>query len=317
MPTPMPLVLVHKVLALVLLVALRLAAFQLLVLLASPLALLLLLPLLTTTTTHLCLFPSLTKTETIENASTRGRFFLPNSKVFTKLTTVHPLVRSFLLLVTSIGLSACASNFSAAYDMYKALEQPNPERFASFEMNPNFQYLEAHSPASQAMLVLGYTTAPENQPAIQTWYDSEQQLLRLQNGFLVSLTGVANTVSTTEYTWGPPTAQGVQLPTAKTYSQPGQQVFNKTVPLAFQQVPASAVSTKNSVLRTRIAQQNPNLLWYQQVQSTAQQLPFSLHAFAANGTPVYGSQCLTPSECVEWLYRSNANAEPNAANAKP
>lgn len=218
----------------------------------------------------------------------------------------------YLLLggLACLALSACTSNFSAAYDMYKALEKPDANRFANFQMNPNFQYLEAHSSNSQAMLALGYTTNPAKQPAIQTWYDSEQQLLRLQNGFLVSLTGVPNTITSTDYTWAAPNAEGIQLPTAKTYSQPDQQIFNKTVVLKYEAVPANAVGTKNSLLRQRIAQQNPNLKWYREVPTSDQAIPFALHAFAANGTPVYGSQCLSASECVEWLYRNNTTSKP-------
>lgn len=194
--------------------------------------------------------------------------------------------------------------------MYKALEQPDPNRFANFETNTNFQYLEVHSTTSQAMLVLGYTTSRENQPPIQTWYDSQQQLLRLQHGFLVSVTGMTNAITSIEYTWAAPNAENIQLPTAKTYSQPDQQIFNKTVTPGYMTVPHSAVNTKNSVLRRRITQQTPNLKWYKETNTHNNSAPFTLYAFAPNGTPVYGSQCLTANECVEWLYRSNTSNKP-------
>ena len=80
--------------------------------------------------------------------------------------------------------------------------------------------------------------------------------------------------------------------------------------LKYEAVPANAVSTKNSLLRQRIAQQNPSLKWYREVPTSDQAIPFALHAFAANGTSVYGSQCLTASECVEWLYRNNTIIKP-------
>lgn len=220
------------------------------------------------------------------------------------------LIRSLLIVATCASLGACASNFSAAYSMYKALEQPDPNRFANFETNTNFQYLEVHSTTSQAMLVLGYTTGRENQPPIQTWYDSQQQLLRLQHGFLISVTGMTNAIPNTEYTWATANADYVQLPNAKTYSQPDQQIFDKTVNLAFKALPASAVSTKNSLLRQRITQQTPNLKWYQETNTHNNATPFALYAFAPNGAPVYGSQCLTANECVEWLYRTNTSNKP-------
>lgn len=224
------------------------------------------------------------------------------------------IFRSVLLTLVCIGLSACTSNFSAAYDMYQGLKKPDPNRFASFALNPNFQYLEVHTPGAQAMMVLGYVTNPAQQPAIQTWYDSEQQLLRLQNGFLMSLTGVANTISNTQYNWAGANPQGVQLPTSKTYSQPNQQVFDKTVALQFEAVAPATVNTKNSLLRQRLlnASQPTSepLQWFKEVPASENPVPFSLYAFAANGRPVYGSQCLSPNSCVEWLYRNNAPTQP-------
>ncbi|WP_138515876.1 YjbF family lipoprotein [Limnobacter alexandrii] len=218
------------------------------------------------------------------------------------------------MLVASLGLSACASNFKAAYDMIQAVGSPSPYRFEQFEMNPNLQYLEAHTVGAQAMMVLGYVATPKQQPPVQTWYDSQRELLRLQNGFLVSVTGVNNAISTTEYTWAAPNQQAVQLPTSKTYSQPDQQIFNKTVALRFQAVPESSVNTGNSVLRKRLleaAQQGRQpLVWFQEVPLPNSEIPYSLHAFASNGSPVYGSQCLTPSVCVEWLHRTNPATQP-------
>ena len=223
-------------------------------------------------------------------------------------------IRNILLAAVCMGLSACTSNFSAAYDMYQALKDPDPDRFANFEFNPNFQYLEVHSVGAQAMMVLGYVTAPQQQPSVQTWYDSEQQLLRLQNGFLISLTGVPNTISNTEYTWPAENQQGVQLPTAKTYSQPDQQIFNKTVALEFVPIPQAQVNTKNSVLRKRLVEATKNekqtLLWFQELPQTDSDIPYSLHAFTSTGSPVYGSQCLTSATCIEWLYRSNPVPKP-------
>jgi hypothetical protein len=216
-------------------------------------------------------------------------------------------IRNLILPVACLALSACANTFSAAQKMIQAVGTPDPNRFAQVEMNPNFQYLEAQTAGAQAMMVLGYTATPNQQPPIQTWYDSQRELLRLQNGFLVSVTGVNNAVSTTEYSWAAPNSHGVQLPTAKTYSQPEQQIFNKNIQLAFQSVPETAISTKNSVLRKRLLQAGQNsrqaLLWFQEVQHSTE-IPYSLYAFAPNGNPVYGSQCLTPTACIEWLYRT-------------
>ena len=264
----------------------------------------------TTTTTSPCLFQLLSKLNSRKNASDKGAFFFaPTKTVRKKLFTVIRTIRNLLLAAVCMGLSACTSNFSAAYDMYQALKDPDPDRFANFEFNPNFQYLEVHSVGAQAMMVLGYVTAPQQQPSVQTWYDSEQQLLRLQNGFLISLTGVPNTISNTEYTWPAENQQGVQLPTAKTYSQPDQQVFEKTVPMVFEAISPSTVNTKNSLLRQRLLNstnpQGESLTWFKEVPAANSPVPFSLYAFSANGKPVYGSQCLSPNACVEWLYRTN------------
>ena len=224
------------------------------------------------------------------------------------------IIRNLVLPLACMALSACASNFSAAYKMIQAVGTQNPNRFAQFEMKPNLQYLEAHAGGAQAMMVLGYTAIPQQQPPVQTWYDSERELLRLQNGFLVSVTGVNNAISTTEYNWAEPNNQGVQLPSSKTYSQPEQQIFNKTIQLSFQAVPETTISTKNSVLRKRLLQTvQPNgqtLLWFQEIPKSSSEIPYSLYAFASNGSPVYGSQCLSPSACIEWLYRTHPTSKP-------
>lgn len=259
----------------------------------------------------LCQYLSLTKPKYTKTPPVRRRFFLPNLFAFVNCRTVLKFNCFFLLFLASIGLSGCASNFKAAYSMIQAVGAPSPYRFEKFEMAPGLQYLEAHTVGAQAMMVLGYVATPPQQPPVHTWYDSQRELLRLQNGFMVGLTGVKNYISNTEYTWAAPNQQGVQLPTSKTYSQPDQQVFNQTVTLSFQAVLESSVNTKNSVLRKRLIeaarQSEQPLLWYQEVPQPNSQLPYSLHAFTSDGNPVYGSQCLTPSVCIEWLHRTNPN----------
>lgn len=243
---------------------------------------------------------------------------MPIQFVFISLFTVLKIIRNLVLPLACMALSACASNLTAAYEMIQAVGTPNPNRFEQFDMNPNLQYLEAQTAGAQAMMVLGYTTTPQDEPPLQTWYDSQRELLRLQNGFLVSVTGVNNAISSTEYTWGTPNNQAVRLPTSKTFSQPDQQIFNKTALLSFQAMPETAISTKNSVLRKRLlstAQPNrPALLWFQEIQKPGEQayidIPYSLYAFAPNGSPVYGSQCLTATACIEWLYRTQPAPKP-------
>jgi len=234
--------------------------------------------------------------------------------VFLYSSIVLKIIRLLLLPLACVGLSACTTNFKAAYDMIQAVGSPSPDRFEQFEMDPNLQYLEAHTVGAQAMMVLGYVVTPQQQPSVQTWYDSQRELLRTQNGFMVGLTGVKNYISNTQYTWAEPNQQGVQLPTGKTYSQPDQQIFNKTVALQFAPIPQAQVNTKNSVLRKRLVEATKNekqtLLWFQEIPQADSDIPYSLHAFTSTGSPVYGSQCLTSATCIEWLYRSNPVPKP-------
>lgn len=220
---------------------------------------------------------------------------------------------AFLLLACS-GLSACTSSLPAVYKMVQALEKPDPARFENFDGSPGLQLLEVHSPTSQAMLVLGYVTTPTGQPPIQTWYDAEQQLLRLQNGFMINLTGIENALSGTDYVWtARPGELGPWLPVAKTYSQPAQQLFGKTIELAYRPVLAKDVDSRSSVLRKRLLKSHtnavPTLVWYQEM-SVAGNLPGNLYAFNQDGVPVYGSHCLVPGECVEWLFKTSGSLKP-------
>lgn len=199
------------------------------------------------------------------------------------------------------------------------MENPTPDRFENFQGNPGFQFLEVHSPSSQAMLVLGYVTSPIGQPSIQTWYDAEQRLLRLQNGFLINLTGVEKAVASTDYVWPERSGEvGPWLPVAKTYSQPAQQLFEKTVDLGYRPVPGNEVDVRNSVLRKRLltaqAKSIQSLLWYQESDATVPNGSVgymrNLYAFNQDGVPVYGSYCLARGECMEWLFRTSDSLKP-------
>lgn len=243
-----------------------------------------------------------------------GVFSVNLKQVCEAIDSVRYLVHIAFLLLGCSGLSACTSSLPAAYKMVQALEKPDPARFENFDGNPDLQLLEVHSPTSQAMLVLGYVTTPTGQPPIQTWYDAEQQLLRLQNGFLINLTGVENAVSGTDYVWqGSTDRHGLLLPTAKTYSQPAQQLFNKTVELGYRPVPAKNVDSRNSVLRKRLLKADSTtserLLWYQEMPVTGH-LSENLYAFNQGGVPVYGSHCLARGECVEWLFKNPGGQKP-------
>jgi len=231
------------------------------------------------------------------------------------ISILSAIVRLCLVALVCLGLGACASNLSATQDMYRALKAKDPNRFEKFEGNPTYQYLEAHSPTSQAMLVLGYVTNPAGQPPIHTWYDADKQLLRLQNGFLVNLTGAGNSVTNTEYVWPEKPAGSVPwLPVSKTFSQPDRQLFNKTLALRHQPMLASEVGTHGSLLRKRLLNgavgENQKLVWYRELLEPDQRLPTGLYAFSMQGFPVYGSQCLTPTQCVEWLYRTPVSEQP-------
>lgn len=240
----------------------------------------------------------------------RRRFFRL-FELFQVIRIVFSVARIVALSLFWLVLGGCASNLSAAYDMYRSLDKPDPNRFQFFEGSSDLVYLEVHSATSQALLVLGYVTSPKGQPEIQTWYDSNKELLRLQNGLLVSVTGVSNAITEATYVWPTPGDSKVpRLPSARTYSQPSRQLFNKSVQLSYQPVDPHAVDLGKSLLRKRLlgpgSTHGNKLVWYSEGHGMNQ----GLYAWTDQGEPVYGFFCLTREECVEWLFKKQGVDRP-------
>lgn len=215
-----------------------------------------------------------------------------------------------VVLVCISFLGACAQNMQAIGDMYKASRtNDDPNRFAIATLNPQFRYLEVHGPGVQALMALGFVEPVDGQPPVETWYGGDNELLRLQGGHLLGLTGVAQDEVAIQYTWQSKNDLATLLPVKRTMDDPAKQAFGVQQTLAHSIVPAQQVPTRGSALRTRLMKVHQELLWLR-IEVAGGDIPASLYAYSPAGAMVYGSQCIAATRCYEWLYRNIPGTNP-------
>ena len=170
----------------------------------------------------------------------------------------------------------------------------------TFKLNPNLSYLRVTVGTDRVVLmVLGYLE-PTSQGPIETWYSSEGEVLKLQNGRVVSTAGMAIDWRAVRHTSLLPWPEMVRRVSSEFGRQadqmPGYKYgIDQKVSIAF--VPAP---TNTNLLGIA----PDNLRWYEEtVQGTSHGLPsarYGLRLTPAGPVVVYGQQCFSDNFCISW-----------------
>jgi len=166
-------------------------------------------------------------------------------------------------------------------------------------LGADFRYLKVTAHGRDALMVLGYTD-PHPAGTIETWYSSVGEVLRMQNGRILSTAGLDLNWVAVRYKglpeWKTVVAQGKLEFTRERDEMPGHRFgLMDRVDLYAVQPPKDA----------HLLGVDPNgLRWFEErVQSSASSLPSARYGLAIAGGEakvVYGEQCLSERLCIAW-----------------
>jgi hypothetical protein len=176
----------------------------------------------------------------------------------------------------------------------KAIFQSAPD-LSDATLNPSIRYLRVVIDGRVLLLALGYIDSDRLGP-VEVWYSSKGEVLRLQNGHVVGLTGPSNEWLQVRLSgmpaWPAPAASSVY--TRVRDVMPGYR-FGVVDRLYLRAIAAPA-KTHLLILKAT------DLRWYEEVEQGAH-LPAARFALANTPTgdvPVYGEQCIAETMCLSW-----------------
>ena len=199
--------------------------------------------------------------------------------------------------VSVCALSACTPGMNAAVETVQQAVQGD-RGAASARLDPNFRYLRVTIGGRVAFLALGYVDSHPDGP-IEVWYSALREVVRLQNGRVVGVTGLNTEWRNVSISDAPPwsAADGAQQPVRWMRVRdvmPGYR-FGVRDDLALRVIPASGRSELQGV-------DPKSLTWFEErLRSDA--LPPAHYVVDLHGgknTVVYGEQCIAPDICFTW-----------------
>lgn len=204
-------------------------------------------------------------------------------------------IKTLCLALTVLSLSACGHT-PVTQTLSDAISGRD-KNIDAIKLNPALRYLRVTVRGRVALLVLGYIE-PHPEGSIDTWYSSEGEVLRLQNGRIVGTAGL-------ETDWR--AVRNVSLPAWKdmaghpalVYSRERDEMpgyhFGIAENVSLYSVPAPS----NSKLAGLPAD---GLRWYEEAvlgqPDGLASARFALHADEPR--VVYGEQCLSQKLCIAW-----------------
>ena len=132
----------------------------------------------------------------------QGAFLLRFEKI---MPTLH---RCLLTVLLAFSLYGCASTTTPWVDIVSAVASEklghSADATATAKLNPAYRYLRVQAPGqAPALMVLGYVD-PDPLGDIQVWYSSQHEVIKLQNGRIVSTTGLETNWRAVRFVATPP-----------------------------------------------------------------------------------------------------------------
>jgi hypothetical protein len=204
--------------------------------------------------------------------------------------------RLVLLIFSCCLLSACASRIAAMTQTTRAVFQGEPDPSAGAVLNPSIRYLRVKISGRVILLALGYVDTHPLGP-VEVWYSANGEVLRLQNGHVVGLTGSDSEwrqVRLSGMPAWPADASSTSSYTRVRDVMPGYR-FGILDRLQIRQIDAPARSNLAAVPAQ-------SLRWFEELDAN-NALPAARFAISTSGsaaTVVYGEQCISHALCLSW-----------------
>ncbi|MDO9405007.1 MAG: hypothetical protein Q7T87_13325 [Polaromonas sp.] len=198
-----------------------------------------------------------------------------------------------LLALCSVLAACTSSRSSSIIETARTAFESTPDP-TNDQLNPAIRYLRTVTNGRILLLALGYIDSDRFGP-IEVWYSGGGEVLRIQNGHVVGMTGTAQE-------WREVRLSGMpawpQPPAVATFTRVRDTMpdyrFNVTDDMTLR---ATQPPAKSNLVRLNPA----DLRWFEAVDK-AGRLPLTRIAVSGNapGTAVYGEQCISPTLCVTW-----------------
>jgi hypothetical protein len=196
-------------------------------------------------------------------------------------------------------LTGCTARLQNSTDaVLRLLSKPSNANVAT-QLDPSYKYLRVSVFGQTGFLALGYTDA-HPMGSIDVWYSSDYRVLRIQNGYIVGISGTPvewrQVIFSTKPHW--PTG-GITTKFTRTRDvMPGYK-FGITDQLTLTEI----VAPKTSNYAT-----NPHippiegLQWFEATDASQAITPSRFAVATINNTPtaVYGEQCFAEDFCITW-----------------
>ena len=204
-----------------------------------------------------------------------------------------PMPISRLVLLLSIFVTACSAPVRAVTDYIQFKRGSTQSVVAKTQLNPAFKYLLVTLKGKSFLMARG-AIEPSKDGAIEVWYSGSREVLRIQNGRIISAAG-------TPIEWS-----GVRLsqhPAWDSVDRPLKIERRRDV------TPGYQVGLEDSLTVQPISQPTNsdfygpiprNLRWFIEDSTGTAALPSSRYAVSADNEVVYSEQCLSSSFCFSW-----------------
>lgn len=216
---------------------------------------------------------------------------------------LRPLTPVTLLCLTGWLVSGCANNTPAYVKAVQSLWASTELPSQASQLNPAYRYLHVQANDSPpALLALGYED-PHPQGLIEVWYSAKQEVIKTQNGRIISTAGLlinwqAVRTPTAPADWSslPSAGQGYQrlrdVSPGYQSSVTDQVTVKPHAGLPDIRLPPTLPESKAQTLR-----------WFSETrQGRSPSLPTAWFAWGQHqGQPgiVYSRQCLSPEYCLQ------------------
>lgn len=200
------------------------------------------------------------------------------------------------MVISGGFLSACSSGVNAitntAIGYFLGVEDPS----ATASLSPKIRYLRVQIDGRIILLALGYVDTHPLGP-IEVWYSAKGEVLRLQNGHLISMTGSSvewrNSTLTTMPVW----PNENSLPITYTRSRDVMPGYRFGV---FDQLSLRAITipAKSSL----VAISPKTLRWFEELEDQGLLPParFAVLKISGRDVVIYGEQCVSAAICLTW-----------------
>jgi hypothetical protein len=211
-------------------------------------------------------------------------------------------LNSFVLALAMSALTACSSDTTAIWDTMRDVASGKRDAVTG-NLNPNFRYLRITVGGRSGLVALGNEDGNEKNP-VEVWYGGQREVLRLQAGRVVGVTGLP-----TEW-------RRVELPEIPTWSAVAR--GNEAVRWVRTRdvMPGYRYGVREEmVLRTipvprksELMQVDPQqLAWFEEsvarVSGAEKALPAARYAVDLRDgkqSVVYAEQCIAMDLCIAW-----------------